>query len=265
MNLIPFCLPSIGMDKELISKRLQPPALNSGDKIVSFVKSIVDGSPIPWSGTASELVQTIFTPSYEKKLANWRGIMSDIVLELYNRKQVTMEDLQTNDEFVSIAQQSATIALKTHKDEKLNRLKRAILNSWDSAIEFDIKQIFMGFIDDLSETHIIVLDYLYEFAHLIVKMKSLQKLYNALSNGSLFPNAPTVSLVDASYFRYILTDLKNKNLILLSDEFNLTIKDDVSQPTYRSVSNETENIARPFLKISPMGRQFIRFISDKPD
>ena len=74
------------MDKERISRRLQPPFPKVTEQVVTFVKAIVGDTTIPWNGSASELIGMLFAPSCEKKIHNWRGVIADIVLELFNRK-----------------------------------------------------------------------------------------------------------------------------------------------------------------------------------
>ena len=73
-------------------------------------------------------------------------------------KGLKLEDLQKNEEFVSAVMYASHVALRTHKAEKLNALRNAILNvAKGQAPEETVQHLFLNFIDSFTELHLRIL------------------------------------------------------------------------------------------------------------
>lgn len=71
---------------------------------------------------------------------------------------LNLNELQSNEQFVTAVMQASTAALRTHKAEKLAALRNAVVNvATGQGPEETIQHLLLSFIDEFSEMHLRVL------------------------------------------------------------------------------------------------------------
>lgn len=69
-----------------------------------------------------------------------------------------LEELQVNEQFVSAVMYASQIALRTHKEEKLEALRNAVIHvATGQAPDEAVQHLFLGFVDSLTELHLRIL------------------------------------------------------------------------------------------------------------
>jgi hypothetical protein len=140
------------------NKKFKPPKAASGDVVYAAVKAGI--SMIPYAGApASELLGLIVTPPLEKRRSEWMESIGNGLLELEQKMNIVLQDLQDNDKFIDAAMDATQIALRTSEKEKLKALRNALLNSaLPNSPDESIRKMFFSFIDIFGVFHIKILE-----------------------------------------------------------------------------------------------------------
>ncbi|WP_316348244.1 hypothetical protein [Desulfuromonas acetoxidans] len=137
-------------------KEIQVPEKSSGDIVHSVAKAGLSAIPV-LGGTAVELFQNVVQPPLEKRRAEWMAQVGEKLQELEDNGLI-LEDLQNDEQFISAAMYASQLALRTHKEEKLEALRNAVANiATGQAPDEAMQHIFLNLIDNLTELHIQVL------------------------------------------------------------------------------------------------------------
>lgn len=140
------------------NKKYKPPKAGSGDVGYAAVKAGI--SMIPYAGApASELLGLIVTPPLEKRRSEWMESIGNGLLELEQKMNIVLQDLQNNDKFIDAAMDATQIALRTSEKEKLEALRNALLNSaLPNSPDESIRKMFFSFIDIFGVFHLKILE-----------------------------------------------------------------------------------------------------------
>lgn len=95
----------------------------------------------------------------EVRRAAWFNVVGEGLRELQDRFEGFDPDrLAENEEFVSVVAETTRIAMGTHRDEKLEALRNAVLNT-AAGVQLDdvLRGAFLGYIDRFSALHLKVL------------------------------------------------------------------------------------------------------------
>jgi hypothetical protein len=137
----------------------RPPKSKSTADIAREVgRAIV--SAIPAAGGPIQVVfENVFSAPIEKRKQEWLEKLADVVTELQQRVEgLTPENLAANEVFVTVAMQASQVAIRNHRNEKLEALRNAVLNSGlPNPPEEDEQLIFVRLIDQLTLWHLRVL------------------------------------------------------------------------------------------------------------
>lgn len=140
----------------MVHDKLTPPEKTTGDAAHSVAKAVISGVPII-GGPASELFQQVVQPPLEKRRERW---MEDVGQRLYDLANtgLDLEQLQSDERFISTVMHASHLALRTHQKEKLTAFRNVITNvakgqSPEETVEF----IFLNLIDSLSVLHLQIL------------------------------------------------------------------------------------------------------------
>jgi hypothetical protein len=246
---------------------LTPPTENSDDFIQKFIA--VAGKLVSLkTGTAwiegIEVLGQFITPQLEKSRREWEFQVFCALKELNKRQERILERLYGDAEFQTLLRQAFFIAWKTHKSDKFKALKAGIMNSaLNGNTSFDKKEIYLRLIDDLTATHLVVLNFIYDFQNRITAVDSFEKYYNILNNGTIDKTLPVIdSTIELSTFRAIMRDLEIRGLILISSE--LTDIDGVKKKggSILRESDDTENDKLPYVTVTKHGQEFLSFIKE---
>lgn len=246
---------------------ITPPSENSEDLIQKFISvvgkivSIKTGAA--WTG-GIEILGQFITPQLEKSRQKWEFQVFCALKELNKRQEKILERLYKDEEFQTLLRQAFFIAWKTHRSDKFKALKAGIMNSaLNGNTSFDKKEIYLRLIDDLTTTHLLVLNFIYDFQNKITAIDSFEKYYNILNNGTIDKDFPVIdSTIELSTFRAIMRDLEIKGLILISSE--LTDIDGVKKKAGSLLleNDNKENDKLPFVTVTKHGQEFLSFIKE---
>ncbi len=110
---------------------------------------------------ASEIFGLVVTPPLEKRRAEWMNDIAEKLKVLENRKEIDLNELVENEQFIDVVLQATTFALKTSEKKKIESFRNAILNTAKGNTPNKTKsQIFLNQLDKFTDWHIIILDFI---------------------------------------------------------------------------------------------------------
>jgi hypothetical protein len=137
-------------------KSIKVPSKSTGDVAHSVTKAGLSAIPVV-GGPAAELFQNVVQPPLEKRRAEWMAQVGEKLLELEG-KGLELETLQDNEQFISAAMYASQLALRTHKQGKLEALRNAVTNiAAGQAPEEAMQHLFLNLVDTLTVLHIQIL------------------------------------------------------------------------------------------------------------
>ncbi|MBX9916912.1 MAG: hypothetical protein E6Q59_03265 [Nitrosomonas sp.] len=132
------------------------PAKSKGDVAHALAKAGLSLIPIA-GGSAVELFQLLVQPPLEKRREEWMQAVGERLQQL-EEHGLKLEDLQTNEQFVSAVMYVTQAAMRTHVVAKREALCNAILNvAVGQAPDETVQYLLLSFIDDLTEMHLRIL------------------------------------------------------------------------------------------------------------
>lgn len=136
---------------------LKPPEDSEGDALHALAKAGISSLPILGS-VAAEIFQWVMQPPLERRRSEWMQAVGVKLQELEDQQGVNLEELGQNEQFVSAVMHATTIALRTHKDEKREALRNAVLNvALDQSPDEALEHMFFEWIDTFSVLHLQIL------------------------------------------------------------------------------------------------------------
>jgi hypothetical protein len=228
--------------------KLDPPKPDTGDTahlVTKGVLSIVPG--------ASELFEFFVKPPLEDRLEEWMENVAEVLRDLAENKNYDLEELQQNQEFITIVAQATQIAIRNHQKYKIKSLRNVISNSIVyTDIRGDLKLLFIRYIDELTPTHLKLLNFFIENETAIVTITSYPDLYELFNNQ--YPQT-----ISKSEFRLMCQDISARGLIRISpdiEDFN-----DIYQASSLLLEETNEDL--PMIVITDIAVAFLDFIEKK--
>jgi hypothetical protein len=131
------------------------PKIKTSDVVHTFVKGAIGEI----SSTAAELFNLVIAPPLEKRRNEWIESIAEDLLNLQKKIDTfNIENLKSNELFLSVLLNSTQVAMRTHQIEKLSALRASILNTViKPSIEEDVVLLFLNFIDYFTTWHLILL------------------------------------------------------------------------------------------------------------
>ncbi|MBZ5575992.1 MAG: hypothetical protein LAP40_05475 [Acidobacteriia bacterium] len=136
-------------------QRLQPaPEKTAFDYAMAVAK--VAAIPLPFFGRGVALVDAVTAPLRGKRFDDWCEQIRQRINEPSQKIEgLTAESLATSDPFISMFTQASQAAIRTHKEEKLEALRNAMMNVAISPTEAeDLRSVFLNMIDTFSVVHL---------------------------------------------------------------------------------------------------------------
>lgn len=164
----------------------------------------------PGGGALAEVFNTFIPSSLAQRRDQWGRQMTEMVNALVARGVVTIEDLQSNPDFIDLVIEATITATKTSNEMKRTALVSAIASSAQRAIEPDKQHMFVRLVDELTEMHIRLL-----LAYAVGKFSA------AFGSGEEFENR-FLALVgnefpalngQRDFILHLCSDLANRSLI----------------------------------------------------
>ena len=134
---------------------------SSGDVVHAVVKAGISGIPII-GGPATEIFSLIIAPPLTRRRDKWMENMAEGLKRLEEKVEgFKIEDLSSNDAFITTVTHASQAAIRNHQQEKLEALRNAVLNAaLPNAPEDDLQLMFLEFVDSLTPGHLRVLKFL---------------------------------------------------------------------------------------------------------
>lgn len=140
---------------------LNPPKIQPADFAITATKLIAKifaaAHLDPLSATAaSQIIDSVFRTPYEKRKAEVTEDQILVLQEAVNRRpNLTTEDIEKHDTFISASIRAAQIGFNTHEQEKREYLRNALLNVLLGTTADETKQqIFFNAIDAFAPAHV---------------------------------------------------------------------------------------------------------------
>ncbi|WP_409439648.1 hypothetical protein [Psychromonas sp. GE-S-Ul-11] len=171
------------------------------------------------SGILLEIFNMLWQPPAEARAEKW---IADVIdsLNILSEKVDNIENLIIDEEFQSLLITANQLVLKHHQIEKIKFFSNAVVNSLTTpTLSYDKKIIFMNLIDELTVSHIKILEMLRNGIIWGVDKETTESRYTYYLSRELFKLKP--DLVGESLFvKKIVQDLSQHNLYF---EFKLLL------------------------------------------
>ena len=227
------------------SHKFDPPKSSTGDSAHSVATAIL--SLIPG---ATELFEYFIKPPLEKRREIWMEIVADALRDLENNR-FDIQQLQSDERFITIVVQATAIAIRTHQHEKLIALHNAIINSATNPdFKEDIQLLFIRYVDELTPSHLKLLTFLVRDANDLATLKAYSQLYDSYTGK--YPNS-----MPRDQFVMLFQDLSSRGLIRVSpfiDDF-----EDIYQAGL--LLDEGTQDELPRVIITEIAKHFLDFIT----
>lgn len=232
------------------SDKYAPPQAEKKDKAIAVVRAAV-GS-IPYVGNAAiELMPLLFTAPLERRRQEWMNTVASALRELDQERRISLDELQSDEAFISVLVQSSQVAVRNHQREKIEALRQAVCNSAGGVdIEEDLQLLFVRFIDELTPSHLALLRFFDGREAEFRNVESYEQLFQTFCAGN------AEATVTRDEFRLFSEELKTRNLIRISanvDDFS-----GVGSNTYIVTEGSS---AGPMLLVTEIGKKLLAFIS----
>ncbi|NTU19793.1 hypothetical protein HPY28_05590 [Brevibacillus sp. HB1.2] len=218
-----------------------------GDYAHGLAKATLGSVPVVGNGL-SELFTLLVTQPSEKRKENILIMIDERLKELKVKvDRFNIEQLSTNENFLSVTLQATQISLRTHQDDKRVALLNAITNSaLSTSVDENLQQMFLSFIDTFNEWHL----------RILVLLKDPKQYLEAAGLNSNFSMG---GLSDVVYLAY--PELRS------NDEFTKQIFNDLynkglSGTGASGLNTMMTGSGMVAARLSRMGVQFLEFISD---
>jgi hypothetical protein len=242
----------------LVKKKLEVPKSSIRDYLdkatrigIASADSLIalsSGISVPLSGPLLEFYNAFVQSPQQTRLLVLLEEIIEKLSELEANSIVTLENLQNNDLFHSILIEATIVARKTHNQQKRNMLKNAVVNSvTNTSINDDFAALFVRYIDELTISHISLLEKMHSSANELQKIEKFEELYESLV--STKENKDT--------FKFLCEDLILRGLVRISQ--GILNPNDLYETDGETFEKEGED-NRPKVKITELGNEFLKFV-----
>lgn len=137
------------------SKPPDPTRESPGDVAHALVRSALGAIPVAGSA-AIELFNAIVTPPIERRRREWMASVGDALNELQSKAgTIDITRLSQDEEFISLLVSATQLAIRSHRQEKLDALKNAVLNSaCGRRPSDDLQSAFLALVDRFTPLHL---------------------------------------------------------------------------------------------------------------
>lgn len=133
-------------------------ASDTSSVVAALAKSGVSALSIH-SGTHAETFQYVVQLPLEHRRQDWTESVGER-LSMLEAKGVNLEELQSNEIFITAVMQASAAAIRTHQVSKIEALRNAIINiASGKGPEETIQHMLLSMIDQFSDMHIRVLQF----------------------------------------------------------------------------------------------------------
>lgn len=182
----------------------------------------------------------------------WMTEVTSAINTLMRRTNLTAEELMRNEVFVSFLLNASASAMRTHRFEKVQALRNAVVTVGQSGFgEEDLAFQYLRYIDELTVSHLIVLKVVVDHSLGPTNVRSFEQAHVLLCTRGLPGNIPREAT------RAYLRDLDARGLVAAGDLEDL--------PEFESAGGyiAVEGTNRLPLQATELGRRFLDFMAEK--
>jgi hypothetical protein len=228
------------------------PKKTAGDHAHLAARAIF--SAIPYvGGPAVEIFNSFVSPPLQRRTTEWMESVGLAIERLSLTETNVVKRLQNDQQFQSVLLHASWAAVRNHQHEKLSALRNAVLNAAQRLdVAEDLQLLFVRYVDELTPTHIFVMNFFVEHEKIVAHLESYPKLATAFCETSK-------KQIDSTFFKLVCEDLKQRGLVRISQDMeDFPGVYDVD----RLVTEDTS--PHPRLLVTNVGRSFIDFVLSNP-
>lgn len=228
---------------------LSPPEAKSADHLHTLTRAGISAIPIV-GGPGVELFNMLVTPSLDKRRQEWMDSVAEGLKKLEESHGNLLDDLKSDDGFIDTVMQASQAAVRNSQQEKKDALRNAVLNSaLQSRPDESRRSMFVGWIETYTPWHLRMLKL---FANPVAWFQENgrqppQYVISSSLSGLLTDAYPELKH-ERGFYDKVAKDLYNDGLIK-SDGLHVMM----------SASGAYE------MRATPLGDEFLRFITDPTD
>lgn len=231
----------------------KPKALDHTETAVAIVANLAASVAFPLLGAASvESLKAVLGSRLDRRRDTWMQSIAEGLSQLEARVGGVLDGLETNERFITAFIRALPAAQRTHHEEKRRALRNAVLNTASDPDGGDRAETFIRCVDELTPSHLVLLGTLDHHNQELAKVESLEGILSIV--GAALPTP----LTDHDTFRSTCQDLQNAYLVRIApgvDTYSDLGMDNV-------VSAGPSNYGKPNLRVTDLGRDFLRFIAE---
>jgi len=210
------------------------------DKTAKIISSL-----IPGGASVYETYRALVMPLHEQKANEWQRDVIKRLAKLESDKKINLTELQSNEDFNTIITRATVLTLQNHEAEKLEAFRNiTIKNALGEDLNFDLQMIFLRLVDELTVTHIQILNFLdnpkkwYETS---IRSPNSQSLGIVLIIQNAFPSL----LHEKELVKQLINELQTAGLL--------------KTMSLRVIVKGEDNLVS---RTTKLGKDFINFIGD---
>ncbi|MBL8823790.1 MAG: hypothetical protein JNJ77_14470 [Planctomycetia bacterium] len=227
---------------------LLPPKPEIRDTIHTLLRALISTIPIV-GGPAVEIFNAILTPPIERRKNEWMCNVAQDLAQLQQNDDSLVDRIIADEKFVSVLLHATHVAIRNHQAEKLLALKTVVLNTAKGIdLNADLELLFIRYVDELSPSHLKVLEFLCSTERKVAHLIKYQQLYDE------FKKKTNIDL-STDFFKLACDDLKARSLVRVSSDLEDFPGLYVIQPLTAVSSN-----AKPTIIVTEIGHKFIDFV-----
>jgi hypothetical protein len=231
---------------------LTPPARSALDTVHTIASAGMAAIPFI-GGSVVEIFKAVLATPLERRTQEWWRSIVDAIEQLQRADANIVPRLKDNEEFQSILLQATWAAIRNHHREKLAALHNAVINTaHGTGVPSDRQLLFVRYVDELSPSHLVVMDFFVRHEAEVARLESFQNLHEVFSRASN-------QRIEPQFFKLVCDDLKSRSLVRISDEFEDL--PGLYKENLLAIDKQTEN---PKIIVTEMGRAFINFVLKNP-
>ncbi|WP_367388759.1 hypothetical protein [Lewinella sp. LCG006] len=247
---------------------LNPPERENEDYIHQLVRTLLSTLSIGYSvgngdisittkAPLAELFGLLVQPSIEKRIGKWRINMVKAIRHILQELEgLSINNLQEDDEFISLIYNLTLNAAKVHQDEKLILLGNVLCNSYlEKEIEFELRLVAGRLAQELSATQVILLQEIFSESEDIKLIDNFNDLFYWMRKKTNYPLK-----TNYTEFVFYVMDLQNRGLLDISD--HMISNSSLARDTVSLAANNDYNPDSPYILVTGMGRYFIELIRE---
>lgn len=189
--------------------------LKAGNVAAPFTGSIISSlTGIPGIAEAFAGLFSVITPPLEKRKAEWMRSINERLVRLESAKDgFTLKDLSNKPFFIDVFMHAYQIALGNHREEKLEALRNAVVNTaMPTFPEDDIYISFLNLIDSFTSSHIRVLMILNKIELRVIDGRLDVRMIRVPALDKVLHNFQELK-ADRSFASMIIKDLNDHGLV----------------------------------------------------